>query len=171
MRFLYTIFRILTNIKKTKGKGIKESQKKVGNWDTELPIFTKKMEKYKRTLKFTKSPQTMIKIFDSIKEAFGTILEYKPCNMNIKFDSCLIDSVNELDKIDKIRDIYLKEFLNKQINIELEKEKEVNQIFLKESLIKKALTQALKAIEYIPEDVEMRLRIIEIEDKLMDLYK
>ncbi len=123
-----------------------------------------------KTLKFTKSPQTIIKNFASIKEEMGKIFAYNK-DINLEFDGEKINMIEDLRKIDMIQDRYIKEFLTKQIAIELEKEQEVIQPFLKESLLKKALTQALKAVEYLPEDVEMRLKITELEDKLMNCYK
>ncbi|HJX51051.1 MAG TPA: hypothetical protein VJ438_06330, partial [Candidatus Nanoarchaeia archaeon] len=74
-------------------------------------------------------------------------------------------------KIDMVQNKYIKDFLNNKINLELAKEKEVSSIFLKESLIKKALNISLKVLEYIPEDVEMRLRILELEEKLLKCYE
>ncbi len=170
MRIFYTLFWILNSLSRTKiNKG--KPQKKIKTWESELPIFMKKINKYNQTLKFTKSPQTIIKVFDNIEILFADIMKYKPLGIEIAYDNQIINSIEDLKKLDVIGDKYIKDFINNQINIELEKEKEVTQPFLKESLIKKALTQALKAVEYLPEDVEMRLRITELEDKLMDCYR
>lgn len=161
MRLFYTL---------RHGNKYRKSQNKVKNLKSELPTSIKIICGYIKTLKFTKSLQTMIKNFSNIKDEIGKIFEYNK-DIMVEFDGESINSIQDLKKIDMIRDKYIKDFLNNQINIELEKEKEVNSIFLKESLIKKALTQALKSIEYIPKDVEMRLRILELEDKLLECYK
>lgn len=165
LSLFYTLNRLFA------GKRCSKPQKGIKDFNSELPIFKKNMAKYVKILRFTKSPQTMIKTFSSIKEEFGKILAYKYSNIDLAFDGQTINSIEDLYKIDIIQDKYIKEFLNTQINIELEKEKEVNQSFLKESLIKKALNQALKSIEYIPNDAEMRVKILELEDKLMNCYK
>lgn len=162
----YTINRLISAEKRCQ-----QPVKKIKSFETELSIFKKNIAKYTKTLKFTKSPQTMIKTFSTIKEEFGKILAYNHNNIDLEFGGHGINSMEDIQKIDIIQEKYIKEFLNNQIDIELEKEKEVTSIFLKESLIKKALTQALKSIEYIPNNVEMRLRILELEEKLINCYK
>lgn len=153
-----------------RSKKTSKLKNKVKDFATELPIFKLKIEKYSKILKYTKSPQQMVKVFANIKEEFTNILLYKH-SFPIEFIGETINSPEDIKKIGKIQDTYIKDFLNSQIKIELAKEKEVTQPFLKEGLIKKALNQALKAIEYIPEDGEMRLRIIELEEKLMKVYE
>ena len=78
--------------------------------------------------------------------------------------------INDIQIIDTIRDQYIKDFLNGRIDIELKKMDEVDSLFLKENLIKKAIGHALKAVEYIPNDVEIRLRINELENKLLGCF-
>ena len=171
MKLFYTLFRILRILPRVKIKvrGRTESQKSNQDCKSELSISLTNINKHKKTLKFTKSPQQMIKTFSKIKEEIGKILEYNK-DIALEFDGEMLVSVGDLKKMDMIQDRYIKDFLNNQIDIELAKEKEVNSIFLKESLIKKALTQALKCIEFLPNDVEMQLRITELEDKLTSLY-
>ncbi len=168
MRIFYTLLFML--LRGSGRRSIKCKKNKVKNLKSELPTSIKKISNYMKTLKFTKSPQTIIKNFANIKEEIGKIFAYNK-DINLEFDGEIINSVEDIQKLDIIQNRYIKDFINNQINIELEKEKEVNQVFLKESLIKKALSQALKVIEYIPEDVEMRLRITELEEKLLKCYE
>ncbi len=167
MRFFYTLLFML--LRRSGRRSIK-CKNKVKNLKSEIPTSIKKINNYTKTLKFTKSPQTMIKNFSNIKEEIGKIIEYNK-DICLEFDGEKINNMEDIQKIDIIQNSYIKDFLNNQIAIELEKEQEVTQPFLKESLIKKALNQALKAVEYLPEDAEMRLKITELEDKLMDCYK
>ncbi len=169
MKFFWLI-RLLLRSSGKKKKTLKYKNK-IKNWGTELPIFKLKIDKYKKILKYTKSPQQMIKVFDNIKEEFNKILKYKSFCSTLEFCEETINCLEDLKKIDKVRDLYIKDFLNSQIEIELAKEKEVTQPFLKEGLIKKALIQALKAVEYLPGDAEMVCKITELEDKLMQCYK
>ena len=145
----------------------KHTEKKVKNFTTELPIFENKVKKLTRTIKYTQSPQTIIKNFDTIREEFIIIMSYDP-PYDLEFNGQVI---NDIQIIDTIRDQYIKDFLNGRIDIELEKMGEVDSLFLKEGLIKKAIGHALKAVEYIPNDVEIRLRINELENKLLGCYK
>ena len=151
-------------------KRAKESPKKVIAKKEELSIFEKKMAKYMKTLKFTNSIPQIVKIFSNIKEEIGKILESNK-SIDLIFDGEIINSMEDTQKIDLVQNKYIKDFLNNKINLELAKEKEVSSIFLKESLIKKALNISLKVLEYIPEDVEMRLRILELEEKLLKCYE
>ena len=164
MRIFYTLLFML--LRRSGRRSIK-CKNKVKNLKSELPTSIKKINNYKKTLKFTKSPQTIIKNFANIKEEISKILAYNK-DIQLELDG---EIINSMEDIQKIQNRYIKEFINNQINIELEKEQEVTSLFLKESLIKKALNQALKSIEYIPKDVEMRLRITELEEKLLKCYE
>ena len=168
MSLFYTIFWGLRDLKTE--KRIKNIPKKVITKKDELSIFEKKMTKYMKTLKFTNSIPQMVKIFSNIKEEIGKILESNK-SIDLIFDGEIINSMEDTQKIDMVQNKYIKDFLNNKINLELAKEKEVSSIFLKESLIKKALNISLKVLEYIPEDVEMRLRILELEEKLLKCYE
>jgi len=168
MSLFYTIFWGLRDLKTE--KRIKNIPKKVITKKDELSIFEKKMTKYMKTLKFTNSIPQMVKIFSNIKEEIGKILESNK-SIDLIFDGEIINSMEDIQKIDMVQNKYIKDFLNNKINLELAKEKEVSSIFLKESLIKKALNISLKVLEYIPEDVEMRLRILELEEKLLKCYE
>ena len=140
---------------------------KIKNWVTELPIFEKNIKKMSKIIKYTKSIDTMIKNFDNIGQEFKYIQQYKPHDIDLELNGQVI---NNIDDIEIIKDQYIKDFINNRIAIELQKKEEVSSLFLKESLIKRALTIALKSVEYIPQDVEMRLRIIELEQELLNCY-
>lgn len=156
-RLINQLFRNRSRVKKSKIK----------NWDTELPIFEKNVKKMSKIIKYTKSIDAMIKNFDNIKQEFIYINKYKPYGIDLELNNIVI---NNVDDIDIIKEQFIKDFINNRISIELEKKEEVTSPFLKESLIKKALTIALRSIEYIPKDVEMRLRISELEQELMNCY-
>lgn len=164
---LYTFIRLLKNIKIKR----KITKTKTKNWETELPIFIKKISKLMEIIKYTNSVNIINKNFINIKKEFTNILSYRPDNIDMEFNGIIINFLEDIIKMDQIKDDYIKNFLLFKIDLELQKEKIVTQKFLKESLIKKALNFSLKAIEYIPQDVEMRLKIIELEDLLMQNYK
>ena len=145
----------------------KYKKPKIKNWVTELPIFEKNIKKMSKIIKYTKSIDTMIKNFDNIGQEFKYIQQYKPHDIDLELNGQVI---NNIDDIEIIKDQYIKDFINNRIAIELQKKEEVSSLFLKESLIKRALTIALKSVEYIPQDVEMRLRIIELEQELLNCY-
>lgn len=145
----------------------KRHQNKIKNWDTELPIFEKNIKKYFKAIKYTKSIDTIVKNFDNFRLEFINIIPYKPFEIDLELNGQII---NDVDAIDIIKEQFIKDFINNRISIELEKKEEVISPFLKESLIKKALTIALKSIEYLPKDVEMRLRISELEQELTNCY-
>ena len=143
-------------------------QKKSKSWDTKYPIFEKRVNKLRQTIKYTKSISTLMKSFENIKHEFEYIMESKPSGLDIEFSNIIINDINQ---IDSIRDVYIKDFINDRIDLELMKEKEVTQPFLKAGLVKKALLVAVNSIEYFPKDVELKLRIGELENLLLDCYK
>ena len=157
LRLINQLFKKRNNCKKVKIK----------SWVTELPIFEKNIKRMSKIIKYTKSIDTMIKNFDNIGQEFKYIQQYKPHDIDLELNGQII---NNIDDIDIIKDQYIKDFINNRIAIELQKKEEVSSLFLKESLIKRALTIALKSVEYIPQDVEMRLRIIELEQELLNCY-
>ena len=144
----------------------KRTIKKIKNCESQLPIFEAKVKKLLWTIKYTQSPQTMIKSFDTIKQEFIKIMNYSPL-YDIELNGQVI---NNVDSIDAIRDQYVKDFINDRINMELEKEKIVTSIFLKENLIKRALNRALTAFTYFPKDAEIVCKITELEDRLLNCY-
>lgn len=139
----------------------------VNVWKSKLPIFEKNIKKYSKIIKYTKSIDSMIKNFDNIRQEFINIIPHKPNDIDLELNGQMI---NNADDINIIKEQYIKEFINNRIALELEKEKEVTSFFLKRSLIQKALTIALKSIEYLPQDVEMRLKINELEQELINYY-
>ena len=144
----------------------KRTVKKIKNCESQLPIFEAKVKKLLWTIKYTQSPQTMIKSFDTIKQEFIKIMNYSPL-YDIELNGQVI---NNVDSIDAIRDQYVKDFINSKIDEELKKEEIVTSPFLKESLIKKALNRALTAFTYFPEDAEIVCKITELEDRLLNCY-
>jgi len=144
----------------------KRTVKKIKNCESQLPIFEAKVKKLLWTIKYTQSPQTMIKSFDTIKQEFIKIMNYSPL-YDIELNGQVI---NNVDSIDAIRDQYIKDFINSKIDEELKKGEIVTSPFLKESLIKKALNRALTAFTYFPEDAEIVCKIAELEDMLLDCY-
>ena len=135
--------------------------KRVKNFVTELPIFEKNVKRLMKNIKYTQSPQTIVKNFDTIRQEFENIMNYNP-PYDIEINGQIINDIQIIDTI--------KDFLNNRIDIELKKMDEVDSLFLKENLIKKAIGHALKAVEYIPNDVEIRLRINELENKLLGCF-
>ena len=144
----------------------KRTVKKIKNCESQLPIFEAKVKKLLWTIKYTQSPQTMIKSFDTIKQEFIKIMNYSPL-YDIELNGQVI---NNVDSIDAIRDQYIKDFINSKIDEELKNGEIVTSPFLKESLIKKALNRALTAFTYFPEDAEIVCKIAELEDMLLDCY-
>ena len=144
----------------------KRTVKKIKNCESQLPIFEAKVKKLLWTIKYTQSPQTMIKSFDTIKQEFIKIMNYSPL-YDIELNGQVI---NNVDSIDAIRDQYIKDFINSKIDEELKKGEIVTSPFFKESLIKKALNRALTAFTYFPEDAEIVCKIAELEDMLLDCY-
>ena len=160
-----TIHRLINQLFRNRQKYKKP---KIKNWVTELPIFEKKIKQCTKTIKYTRSIDIIIKNFDNIIYEFEHIRQYKPCDINIILNNQILTTSQD---IEGIKEQYVKDFINNRIAIELQKKEEVSSLFLKESLIKRALTIALKSIEYLPKDVEMRLRIGELEAILLDCYK
>ena len=148
----------------------KKKRPKVKNWDTEKLVFEKRINKAKKIIKYSKSPDTLIKKFDEIKEEFKRIMTYKPFYICLKFGGINMNSIKDIEKIEEIKKEYIKTLLENMINIELAKKDEVTQPFLKEGLVKKALNHALKAIEFLPDDEEMRCRISQLEEMLLNCF-
>lgn len=140
---------------------------KIKNWVTELPIFEKNVKRMSKTIKYTKSIDTMIKNFDNIMQEFKYIQQYKPHDVDLELNGQIIDNI---DDIEIIKEQYIKDFINNRIAIELQKKDCVESIFLKESFLKKALMHALKMIEFIPNDAEILCKINELEQELMNCY-
>ena len=158
-----TFNRLINNIFRNRKRTVNE----VKNCKSQLPIFEAKVKKLLWTIKYTQSPQTMIKNFDNIKQEFQNVMSYLPPDIELELDGQVIKDIN---MIDTIRDTYIKDFINERIDMELEKEKIVTSIFLKENLIKKALNRALTAFTYFPNDAEFICRISELEDMLLNCY-
>ena len=157
-----TAYRLINSLFKNR-----KCRKIVKSWNSELPIFEKKIAKLSRTIKYTKSIDTMVKNFDNIGQEFKYIQQYKPQDVNIELNGQVINSI---DNIEIIKEQYIKDFINNRIAIELQKKDCVESIFLKESFLKKALMHALKMIEFIPNDVEILCKINELEQELMNCY-
>ena len=145
----------------------KYKKPKIKNWVTELPIFEKNIKRMSKTIKYTKSMDTMIKNFDNIRYEFEHIRQYKPYDIDIILNNQILTTSQD---IEIIKEQFIKDFINNRIDIELRKKDCVESIFLKESFLKKALMHALKMIEFNPNDVEMRLRITELEQELTKCY-
>src|SRR3972149_3845781 len=145
----------------------KRTVKSIKNCKSQLPIFEKNVKRMLKTIKYTKSIDTMIKNFDNIKQEFQNVMRYLPPDIELELDGQVIKDIN---MIDTIRDTYIKNFINERIGIELEKEKIVTSVFLKENLIKRALNRALTAFTYYPNDAEFICRISELEEMLLNCY-
>ena len=160
-----TINRLVNQLFRSRWKVCKKP--KIKNWVTELPIFENNIKKLSKTIKYTKSIDTMIKNFDNIKQEFINIMQYKTCDIDLELNGQVI---NNIEDIESIKEQYIKDFINNRIDIELRKKDCVESIFLKESFLKKALMHALKMIEFIPNDVEILCKINELEQELMNCY-
>ena len=158
-----TINRLINNIFRNR----KRTVKIIKNCKSELPIFEKNVNRMLKTIKYTKSIDTMIKMFDNIKQEFQNVMSYLPPDIELELNGQVIKDIN---MIDTIRDTYIKDFINERIDMELEKEKIVTSVFLKENLIKRALNRALTAFTYFPEDAEFVCRISELEEMLLNCY-
>ena len=158
-----TLNRLINNIFRDR----KRTVKSIKNCKSQLPIFEKNVKRMLKTIKYTKSIDTMIKNFDNIKQEFQNVMRYLPPDIELELDGQVIKDIN---MIDTIRDTYIKNFINERIGIELEKEKLVTSVFLKENLIKRALNRALTAFTYYPNDAEFICRISELEEMLLNCY-
>src|SRR3972149_2194687 len=136
----------------------KRTVKSIKNCKSQLPIFEKNVKRMLKTIKYTKSIDTMIKMFDNIKQEFQNMMKYLPPDIELELNGQVIKDIN---MIDTIRDTYIKDFI---------KEKIVTSVFLKENLIKRALNRALTAFTYFPEDAEFVCRISELEEMLLNCY-
>ena len=157
------INRLVNNIFRDRKRAVNRAK----NCKSELPIFEKNVKRMLKTIKYTKSIDTMIKMFDNIKQEFQNMMKYLPPDIELELNGQVIKDIN---MIDTIRDTYIKDFINERIDMELEKEKIVTSIFLKENLIKKALNRALTAFTYFPNDAEIVCKIAELEEMLLNCY-
>ena len=158
-----TINKLINNIFRDR----KRVAKKIKNHKSELPIFEKNVKRMFKTIKYTKSIDTMIKMFDNIKQEFQNVMRYLPPDIELELNGQVIKDINS---IDTIKDTYIKDFINDRIDMELEKEKIVTSVFLKENLIKRALNRALTAFTYFPNDVEFICKVAELEEMLLNCY-
>lgn len=141
-------------------------------WKSEFPLFEKKVKYLTKNIKYSKNIDILIKNFDTIKEEFDYIMQYKPFWKDIEFNNYRVRDTN---LVYLIRDKYIKDTIDEQIEIELKKREFVDNRFLKEGFTKKATFWALKGALYFPEDsalgVEYQLKINELEQGLMGSYK
>ena len=119
----------------------------------------------------TKNIETGISRFDVIKEDVKRIIEIAP--QPIKFSISLpenqdlsINTLNDLNKIDETKKIWIRLFFRERITTELQKANLLSDVKLKTIQLKKALNVVLKAIEYIPEDQYIKESITGIEQML-----
>ncbi len=143
---------------------------KIEDRKKEFLIFQEKTKKYLTTIKFTKSIDCMLKNFNNIKEeSLKIMVKYPDIYLELLHQKLNLQTLDA--DIKKCQDLFVKDFLLHRINIELKNEKEVTEVFLKESCIKKALRQAMKGIEYLPEETEFKNQISYLEHFLLDCYK
>jgi len=158
-----TFNRLINNVFRDRKRAVN----RVKNCKSELPIFEKNVKRMFKTIKYTKSIDTMIKMFDNIKQEFQNVMRYLPPDIELELNGQVIKDINS---IDTIKDTYIKDFINDRIDMELEKEKIVTSVFLKENLIKRALNRALTAFTYFPNDVEFICKVAELEEMLLNCY-
>lgn len=138
-------------------------------WKKEVVIFEKRIKQLTKAIKYSKNVDIMVKNFDTIKEEFDNIMKYKPFWKDIEFNGI---SIKDTNLIYTIRDTYIKDFINEQIETELKKKELVDTKFLKEHMIRKAIFWALKGAIYFSNNAaDYLLKINELEQELLNCYR
>lgn len=129
-----------------------------------------KLDKHKKTIKYTRSIPIMVKNFDTIKTVIEKMIKLSS-EVCFEIEDKIIDNANDICKIDIIKKEWIKNFIEKEIDIEISIIDYLSQPFLKESQVKKALNFAIKGIRYLPDDLDIQERITELEGKLLSCYE
>ena len=120
-------------------------------------ISMSKINSYIMNIKYSNLP-VIVRTFDAI--------QLRPWFENINISGYEFNKLQDLHLFERIKKEYIKAFILEKINLELKKSDSVNDLRIKTQYIKKALNMSLNAIEYLPDDVEMRYKIIELEKHL-----
>jgi len=128
-------------------------------------ISMSKINSYIMNIKYSNLP-VIVRTFDSMEKELIHAIQLRPWFENINISGYEFNKLQDLHLFERIKKEYIKAFILEKINLELKKSDSVNDLRIKTQYIKKALNMSLNAIEYLPDDVEMRYKIIELEKHL-----
>lgn len=123
-----------------------------------------------KDIKYSKNIDTVNKHFDSMMIELHDCIKNKPFFEDIDIGGYKINKIKDLPIIEQIRKEYIKAFLLERIELELKKSDSVNSPFVKDRYIKKALFTAIQSVEYLPDDTDLRYKIVELEEILKNSY-
>lgn len=118
----------------------------------------------------TKNVETAITRFDTIKKVLSDLLEIVPKSRYFSFTigDVIFKKMEDIEKLENVKIQWLKEFFKNKTEIEIKKAEMINSPKLKVTQYKKALNQALKAFDYIPEDEYFKEIVIWLDLQIVD---
>lgn len=138
--------------------------------EREINKLKNKLNSCAKTIKYTKSMSTMVKNFDTIKTSLKSLIKITS-EFYFEIAGKIINNINDIYLIDIIKQEWIKDFIERRIELELEIIGYLTQPFLKEKQVRKALNIAIKAIEFLPDDLDLQERISDLENKLIECYE
>lgn len=122
-----------------------------------------------RIINSTKKVDTGISRWDLIKKILGDLLGQIPQGETEKFlknfsiNGHDIKTINDLDVIDQEKSKWLRDFLFEEIKKEEIKADALSSDKLKKKQLNKALEKALAALDYLPNDQDLKKKISSLE--------
>ncbi len=143
-------------------------KKKQMMFSVEYPQLQRIINESLEIINRTKNVDTAISRFDVIKADMQRILEIMPISVNLsmQIQNNNIHSLADLDYVDKAKTEWIKNFFKDKIDIEIQKANLLSNSKLRSTQLKKVLNITLKAIDYIPNDEDIKNIIINIENRL-----
>lgn len=140
-------------------------QKKQLTRKDKFNISMSKINSYIMNIKYSNLP-VIVRTFDSMKIELANAIQTRPWFENINISGYEFKELQDLEQIEQIRKEYIKAFLLEKTDLELKKSESVDDPHIKITYIKKALHTALRSVEFLPDDPEMKCKIMELENKL-----
>lgn len=130
-----------------------------------------KLDNTIKTIRYSTSINTINKYFDNMTEEVHKCIKLRPMFKHIYISDYKMDRVIDLCLIEQIRRDYIKAFIIEKADMELKKSESIDNFYIKTKYIKNALSVAIQSVEYLPEDADLRYKILEVEEILNNCYE
>lgn len=119
----------------------------------------------------TKNVETGIGRFDTIKEHTRRLLELAPAEgtVSLEVNGRALRTLGDLHLLDEAKENWLDDFFKERVETAIRQADLLTDPKLQKAQIKKALSLALKAFEFLPANPRVRERVSEIESRLLTI--
>lgn len=109
--------------------------------------------------------------FDVLKNNAKRLIEISPIGISVYVRGTIICTYDDLELIEAEKDKWVKLFFKDKIVPEIEKADLLSDSRLRANQLKQTIKAAMKAYEYLPDDLEIRHKIAVMESKLAECKK